>query len=109
MSSLLLKTGAAWALHDLAKGGLQNRTGNLVWQTEGVSPLVAMLAHADSPQAIAAASAIGQLATPTCKAFQVTRVNSVYKVPSSFSACGLGRLLLPPTLAVARVFHLTMF
>ena len=65
------KTGAAWALHDMAKGTPQQNTGDLVWECEGVLPLVAMLAPADSPQAIAAATAISQLASPINKAFQV--------------------------------------
>ncbi|CAL8471015.1 g10557 [Coccomyxa elongata] len=78
------KTGAAWALHDLAKGTPQNSTGDLVWESGGVVPLVAMLAPADSPQAIAAAAAIGQLATPTSKAFQI----------GVGAAGGLGKLLV---------------
>ncbi|BDA45386.1 probable importin subunit alpha-1b at C-terminar half [Coccomyxa sp. Obi] len=65
-----VKAGAAWALHDLAKGTPQRNMGDLVWESEGVLPLVAMLAPADSPQAIAAASAISQLASPINKAFQ---------------------------------------
>jgi len=66
-----VKTGAGWALHDLAKGSPQQRIGDAVWEAEGVIPLVTMLSPADSPQAVAAAAAIGQLASADNKAFQV--------------------------------------
>ena len=66
------KTVAAWALHDLAKGQPFKNMGDAVWEAEGVIPLVAMLSPADSPHDIAAASAIGQLASANNQAFQVT-------------------------------------
>lgn len=70
------KTSAVWALHDLAEGSPHQRIGDAVWEAEGVIPLVTMLSLADSPQAVAAAAAIGQLASADNKAFQVTHACS---------------------------------
>jgi hypothetical protein len=74
------QTGAAWALHDLAKGQPLKNTGDAVWEAEGVIPLVTMLSLADSTHAIAAASAIGQLASANNKAFQVSEAQALFQV-----------------------------
>ncbi|KAK9901239.1 hypothetical protein WJX75_001832 [Coccomyxa subellipsoidea] len=65
-----------WVQNNLAKTPSQEgqplkNTGDAVWEAEGVIPLVTMLSLADSTHAIAAASAIGQLASANNKAFQI--------------------------------------